>query len=81
MPNIPRSNILSIYSLVSPNMQIPAPSGVVLRHSFQVSHEVKDGGERGADLVRVDRQECEARTVQQSSKILRCGVVALKLIS
>ena len=51
-------------------MQTPAPSGVVLCHSSQVTHEVKDGGERGADLVRVNGEECEAGAVKESSKIL-----------
>ena len=51
-------------------MQTPAPSGVVLCHSSQVAHEVKDGGERGADLVRVNGEECKARAVKESSEIL-----------
>ena len=58
-------------SLVPPQMETPAPSGVVLGHSFQIPHEVKDGGKRGAHLVRVDCQESKPRSVQHTSKILR----------
>ena len=56
---------------VSVQVTFPVPGGVVLRHSLQVTHQLKHCRETHDHLVAVNGQHGETRPVEQVAKVLQ----------
>ncbi len=53
-------------------MWFPSPCGVVLGHSFKVSHQLEDGRELDHNLVTVDGQHGEAYSQDYEHTVKLC---------
>ena len=56
---------------VSVEVTFPVPRGVVLRHSLEVTHQLKHCRETHDHLVAVNGQHGETRPVEQVAKVLK----------